>query len=118
MQRLRDGDQALIDDVAAERDGRVTAHGRITFIMQEEHREVRAGQVRLDGHHPVHVVVTPRLEDQQFTQMVEMVEGVAALVQDRLTQYRRIARRDDTHGLAARVHVHRLDGSIEIAQFA
>ena len=103
----RDLDQPALDGEAAERDHRVAAHGRIALVMQEEHGQMRAGQVRLDQQGPVHVGMPARLGHQHPSQMVQMIPGVAALVEDGGAHAAAGSRRDDPDGLARGVH---LDG--------
>ena len=65
--------------------------------------------VRLDDEAAVHVRVAARLEDEQPPHVVEALERVAALVEDRRAAERLDSAGHDPERLAARVVVDRAD---------
>ena len=86
--RVGYGDDALLDGVATERDRRMTAHRAEALVVEEEDREVRAGQIRLDRPDAVHVGMATRLRHERAPQMVEMRLRGAALLEDGRTRDR------------------------------
>ena len=59
------------------------ARGRVAGVVEEHDAEVRVLVVRLDDEAPVHVRVAARLVDEQAPHVVEALERVAPLVEDR-----------------------------------
>jgi hypothetical protein len=84
-------DDALVERPRDERDRPVPARGRVAGVVEEDDAEVGAVVVRLDDEAAVHVRVAARLVDEEPPNVVEPLERVAALVEDR-----RAARRLDT----------------------
>ena len=102
-------DDALVERPGHERDRPVAARRRVPGVVEEDDAEVGAVVVRLDDEAAVHVGVPARLVDEQPAHVVEPLERVAALVEDRRAARRFDAARDDPEGLAGRVVVDRAD---------
>ena len=77
--------------------------------MEEDDTEVRAGVVRLDDEAAVHIGMASRLVDEQPTNVVESIERIAALVEDRLASWSLDSTGHDPEGLACGVVVDRVD---------
>ena len=77
--------------------------------MEEDDAEIGAVVVRLDDEAAVHVGVPSRLVDEQPAHVVEPLERVASLVEDRRAARRVDAARHDPERLARRVVVDRAD---------
>ena len=73
--------------------------------MEEDHAEVRAVVVRLDDEAAVHVGMPSRLVDEQTAHVVDALERVAALVEDRRPTQRLDPVRHDPEGLPCGVVV-------------
>ncbi len=73
--------------------------------MEEDDAEIGARVVRLDDVAAVHVGVAARLVDEQPAHVVEPLERVAALVEDRCAPKRIDTARHDAERLARRVVV-------------
>ena len=85
------------------------AGGRVAGVVEEDDAEVGALVLRLGDEAAVHVGVAARLEDEQPPDVVEVLGGVAALVEDRPALERLDAAGDDAERLAAGVVVDRRD---------
>ena len=83
--RLRLGrvDDAALDRPRDERDRAVAARGRVARVVEEDDAEVGAIVLRLRHKAAVHVGVAARLVDEQAANVVDVLEGVAPLVEDR-----------------------------------
>jgi hypothetical protein len=92
-----------------ERDRPVPARRRVAGIVEEDDAEVGAVVVRRDDMAAVHVRVTARLVDEQPPHVVEPLERIATLLEDRRAAQRLDAARDDPERLAAGVVVDGLD---------
>src|SRR5262245_50735797 len=68
-----------------ERDRPVAARGRVARVVEEDDAEVGAVVVRLDDVALVHVGMAARLVHEQPADVVEPLERVATLVEDRPT---------------------------------
>ena len=77
--------------------------------MEEDDAEVGVRVVRLDDEAAVHVRVAARLVDEQPANVVEALERVAPLVEDRRALRQLDATGDDPERLAGRVVVDRAD---------
>ncbi len=107
--RLRlDGfhDPAL-DRPRDERDRAVAARGRVARVVEEDDAEVGALVLGLGDEAAVHVGVAARLVDEQAADVVDVLEGVAPLVEDRASGEGVDAAGDDAERLAGRVVVDR-----------
>jgi hypothetical protein len=78
--------------------------------VKEHDAEIGAAVLRLGDETAVHVGVAARLVDEQATDVVEVIAGEAALVEDRPALQRFDATGDDPERLAAGVVVDRGDG--------
>ena len=100
-------DDALVERPGDERDRPVSARGRVARVVEEDDAEIGVVVVRLDDEAAVHVGVAARLVDEQPPHVVEPLERVAPLVEDRRALRRLDAARDDPERLARRVVVDR-----------
>src|SRR5581483_2705129 len=106
---LRPGDAAALDRPRDERDRPVAARGRVAGVVEEDDAEVRPVVLRLGDVAAVHVGVPARLVDEQPPDAVQVLRGVAPLVEDALSRDRLDAAGDDPEGLPAGVVVDRPD---------
>ena len=105
--RLGRVDDAALDRPRDERDRAVAARGRVARVVEEDDAEVGALVLRLRDEAAVHVGVAARLVDEQAADVVDVLEGVAALVEDRAAGKRVDAAGDDPERLAGRVVIDR-----------
>ena len=104
-QRAGGGDAAAFHQPAADRDGRVAAHGGVTLVMGEQHAGdgLRIGGADRDD--TIHAGMAARLQHHGGAQPVETLARIAALGQHRRAGEIRIAAGDNAHRLAGGVHV-------------
>src|SRR5439155_20072650 len=72
----------------------------VTGVAKEDHPELGAPVFRLRHESAVHVRVPARLEDEELADVIEVVECVAPLLEDRPAAQRRNAAADDAKGFA------------------
>ena len=102
-------DAAGGDRPAAERDRRVAAHGAEAGVVHEQ-RAKRRGRGGGDDEGAVHLGVSARFQHQAAAVEIEACRGVVALLQDGGPAGFREAVQDETHRLAAGVHLDRAVG--------
>ena len=98
-------DDSSLESPGDERDGPVAAGGREARVVEEDDAEVGAVVVGLDDEAAVHVSVPARFVHEQAPYVVEPVERVAALVEDRRPPRCLDAARHDPERLPAGVVV-------------
>ncbi len=100
-------DEPLVERPGHERDRPVAARGRVAGVVEEDDAEIGRRVVRLDDEAAVHVRMAARLVDEKAAYVVEPLESVAPLVQDRRATRRLDAARDDPERLPGSVVVDR-----------
>ena len=81
--RLDRLDHAGLERPGDERDRAVAAGGRVAGVVEEDDAEVGAVVLRLGHEAAVHVRMAARLVDEQLPDVVEVLERVPSLVEDR-----------------------------------
>ena len=87
----------------------MAAGGRVAGVVEEDHAEIGVVVVRLDDVAAVHVGMASRLVHEQAADVVQPLERVPALVEDRRAAQPVDPVRDDPEGLARSVVVDGAD---------
>ena len=106
---LRPLDQPALDRPGDECDRPVPTGRRVAGVVEEDDAEVCPFVLRLGDEAAVHVRVAARLVDEQAADVVDVLGGVAPLVEDPRAGERLDAAGDDPEGLARGVVVDRPD---------
>src|SRR6187431_2769887 len=102
-------DDAVIECPRDERDRPVPARRRVAGVVEEHDAEIGALVVGLDDETAVHVGVAARLVDEKPSNVVELLERVTALFENRRAARRLDAGRHDPERLARGVVVDGAD---------
>src|SRR6266513_3293099 len=99
------GNDCGVDRPGHQRDGAVAARRAVAGGVKEDYPELGAPIFRLRHESAVHVRVPAWLEDEKLADVIEVVERVAPLLEDRPAAQRRHAAADDAKGFAGGVIV-------------
>jgi hypothetical protein len=91
----------------------VAAHGAVALIVDEQHGEIGFRMIGLNRDDAVHVKMAARLENEKSAQLIQMLAGIPALIQNPLSGDLRKAAHDQPYRLARGMHFDRINSQIK-----